>query len=193
MSLDPILEAASELQDFCTARGWRFCFIGGVAVQRWGEPRFTADADVTLLTGFGGEEAFIRPLCAHFRPRRPDAESFALKNRVLLIESQSGVALDIALGAVPFEIRSIERASPFEIGQGKTLAICSAEDLLVHKLIANREKDSIDIEGILARQWGKLELTQVRSEIQPLLELREDFEPLQRFERLYAELKRRLP
>ncbi|HYV26687.1 MAG TPA: hypothetical protein VFA77_04090, partial [Candidatus Eisenbacteria bacterium] len=111
MSLDPILEAASELQDFCVTRKWPFCFI---AVQRWGEPRFTADADITLLTGFGGEEAFIRPLCAHFRPRRPDAESFALRNRVLLIESQSGVGLDIALGAIPFEARSIERASSFE-------------------------------------------------------------------------------
>jgi hypothetical protein len=50
MSLDPILEAALELERFCGAKGWRFCFIGGIAVQRWGEPRFTADADLTLLS-----------------------------------------------------------------------------------------------------------------------------------------------
>jgi hypothetical protein len=192
MSLDPILQAANELQHFCAARAWRFCFIGGIAVQRWGEPRFTADADITLLTGFGGEEAFIAALCAHFKPRRPDAESFALKNRVLLIESQSGVGLDIALGAVPFEIRSIERATAFEIGQGRALTTCSAEDLLVHKIIANREKDWNDIEGVLARQWGKLDLVLVRSEIQPLLELREDMGPFQRFEKLHHDLKRRL-
>ena len=54
MNLDPILSAASELEGFCRAHRWQFCFIGGIAVQRWGEPRFTADADLTLLTGFGG-------------------------------------------------------------------------------------------------------------------------------------------
>src|SRR3954452_3985926 len=108
MSLNPILEAASELQHFCAEQSWRFCFIGGIAVQRWGEPRFTADADITLLTGFGGEETFIRSLCAKFRPRRPDAEPFALKNRVLLIESQSGVPLDIAFGAVHLKFGALK-------------------------------------------------------------------------------------
>lgn len=46
-----ILAAAGELQRFCERQGWRFCLIGGVAVQRWGEPRFTQDVDLTLLTG----------------------------------------------------------------------------------------------------------------------------------------------
>jgi hypothetical protein len=35
--MNPIFAAAVELQDFCHAQGWRFCFIGGLAVQRWGE------------------------------------------------------------------------------------------------------------------------------------------------------------
>jgi len=29
-----------------------FCFIGGIGVQGWGEPRFTHDADLALWTGF---------------------------------------------------------------------------------------------------------------------------------------------
>ena len=45
--------AATDLQDRCRASGWRFCVIGGLALQRWGEPRETIDVDVTLLTGFG--------------------------------------------------------------------------------------------------------------------------------------------
>jgi hypothetical protein len=28
--LSPILEAAIELQAFCSSQGWRFCFIGGI-------------------------------------------------------------------------------------------------------------------------------------------------------------------
>lgn len=41
--LPRVLEAAIEIQSFCQRRKWRFCFIGGVAVQRWGEPRLTQD------------------------------------------------------------------------------------------------------------------------------------------------------
>ena len=51
--MNPIFAAAREIQDFCRGRGWRSCVIGGLAVQRWGEPRLTRDVDVTLLTGFG--------------------------------------------------------------------------------------------------------------------------------------------
>jgi hypothetical protein len=46
--LPRILAAAGEIQAFCQKQGWRFCFIGGVAVQRWGEPRLTQDVDLTL-------------------------------------------------------------------------------------------------------------------------------------------------
>jgi len=192
MSLNPILAAACELQEFCESRGWRFCFIGGIAVQRWGEPRFTADADLTLLTGFGGEEGYIDPLLSHFRGRRGDAREFALRHRVLLLEADNGTPLDVALGAVPFEENSIRRASPFAIGGGRTLTTCSAEDLLVHKLVANREKDWLDIEGVLARCWRRLDLALLRREVEPLLELRDDPEILARFDRLHQKLLQRL-
>jgi hypothetical protein len=46
-----LIRAASDLQALCEAEGFRFCFIGGLAVQRWGEPRETVDVDMTLLTG----------------------------------------------------------------------------------------------------------------------------------------------
>ena len=53
--METIFEAARDLQDYCDQRGWHSCFIGGIAVQRWGEVRVTRDADLTLLTGFGAE------------------------------------------------------------------------------------------------------------------------------------------
>ena len=50
---------ASEVQSFFQVRGRRFCFVGGIALQRWGEPRLTADIDLTILTGFGHEAQYI--------------------------------------------------------------------------------------------------------------------------------------
>ena len=47
--LPRVLAAADEVQRFCHQRDWRFCFIGGIAVQRWGEPRFTQDVDLNQI------------------------------------------------------------------------------------------------------------------------------------------------
>ena len=80
-----VIRAAADLQTFCEAQGWRFCLIGGLALQRWGEPRETVDVDLTLLTGFGREEHYIRPLLQHFEARIPNAAEFALTRRVLLL------------------------------------------------------------------------------------------------------------
>ena len=51
--MSELSQLAVELGEFCAKRGWRFCVIGGFAVQYWGEPRMTMDVDLSLLTGFG--------------------------------------------------------------------------------------------------------------------------------------------
>ncbi len=190
--LPRVLEAAGEVQSFCRPRGWRFCFIGGVAVQRWGEPRLTQDVDLTLLTGFGHEEDFVDGLLAGFVARRPDAREFALLRRVLLLRTGSGVDVDVALGGFPFEERSVQRASPWTWEDGKSLLTCSAEDLVVHKAFAGRDLDWGDVERVLIRQHGKLDLAQVRSELKPLLELKGESEALDKLERMLATVERRL-
>ena len=44
-----VFNAALELQTFCREKGWKFCFIGGVALQRWGEPGQTVDVENVLI------------------------------------------------------------------------------------------------------------------------------------------------
>ncbi len=39
--------ARQIIQMLGAIEGWRFCFIGGVAQQRWGEPRLTEDVVLT--------------------------------------------------------------------------------------------------------------------------------------------------
>jgi hypothetical protein len=170
--VNSIFRAALEVQEACTALGFRFCFIGGLAVQRWGEPRLTVDVDLTLLTGFGVEAPFVDALLARFRGRREDSREFALRYRVLLLESQGGIPIDASLGAMPFEERAVARASGFEVEGGAVLSTCSAEDLVVHKAFADRPKDWLDIEGIAARQAGRLDEALIYRELRPLLELK---------------------
>ena len=94
-----VLAAAVEVNRLCERHGWKFCFIGGIAVQRWGNPRFTVDVDLTLLTGYGSEERFVDAVLEQLEPRRPDARQFAVLHRVLLARTKHGVDVDIALGA----------------------------------------------------------------------------------------------
>jgi hypothetical protein len=190
--LPGVLAAAGEVQDFLQSRVWRFCFIGGVALQRWGEPRLTQDVDLTLVTGFGDEERFVDSLLEHFVARRPDAREFALKYRVLLIQTRQGIGIDAALGAFPFEERSVQRASGWTWDSGHTLITCSAEDLVVHKVFAGRDLDWADVERVLIRQHGKLNLGQISAELKPLLELKGTEESLEKLERMLSTIERRL-
>ena len=171
--MNPLLAAALEIQAFCRAQHWRFCFIGGLTVQRWGEPSLTQDADLTVITGFGGEAPFVDALLAHFKGRLPDAREFALRNRVLLLRSSGGVPLDVALGAMPFEEHAVARASDFMIAPGAVILTCSAEDLIVFKAFAGRPRDWLDIEGIAIRQADRLDERVIWTELVPLLELKE--------------------
>lgn len=190
--LPRVLAAAGEVQRFCQQQDWRFCFIGGVAVQRWGEPRLTQDVDLTLLTGFGNEERFLDILLKDFAARRADIREFALKHRVLLLRTGSGVDVDVALGAFPFEERSVERASIWKWADDQSLLTCSAEDLVVHKVFAGRHLDWGDVERVLVRQHGKLNLLQVRAELKPLLELKGEMESLNQLEQTLTVVERRL-
>ena len=190
--VEELLLAAVRVQSLFLAQGWRFCFIGGIAIQRWGIPRFTTDIDLTLLTGFGNEETFVDQVLRSLLPRREDAREFALLHRVLLARTPEGIDVDIALGALPFEERTVARSSPWELRSGATLSTCSAEDLLTHKVFAGRGLDWGDAEQILIRQHGKLNLAQVRAELGPLLELKGQPEAMTKLDALIATVNRRL-
>lgn len=171
--MNGLFRAAEEVQTFCRARSWRFCFIGGLAVQRWGEPRQTRDVDLTVLTGFGAEEAYVDTLLDAFEARVDEPKAFALTNRVLLLRTPAGVGLDLALGALPFEARAVERASDWPVGPALSLHTCGAEDLVVFKAFAARPHDWSDIEMIAARQGARLDIGLILAEAEPLLTLKE--------------------
>ena len=172
--MNPLFASAHSLQEFFERKGWRFCFIGGLAVQRWGEPRLTLDVDATVLTGFGAEAAFVDDLLASFPGRIPDAGAFALRYRVVLLNGPLGIPADIALGALPFEQRCVTRATPFAIGGDQSILTCSAEDLIVLKAFAGRPRDWLDIEGIVLRHGAGLNQPLIVEEVAPLLALKDD-------------------
>jgi hypothetical protein len=81
-------------------------------------------------------------------PRIADAEEFARRNRVVLLRhEESGIAVDVSLGMLPFEDEVVARSTVHRIGDLE-LRLPTSEDLIILKR-SHRGKDLLDIEGIL--------------------------------------------
>jgi len=147
--------AAWQAHTFFTEQGIPYAITGGIAVQYWGEPRFTQDIDLTISVPLDELTSFIGRILDNFSPRMEDALEFARLNRVVLVKASNGYPLDIALGLPGYEDEVMARSVDREVAPGKVIRICSAEDLIVYKAIAGRAQDIRDIEGIVYRQ-GKM-------------------------------------
>jgi hypothetical protein len=181
----PIPELARAAREVLTAldeAGIRACVIGALAVHRWGEPRATSDADLSALAPYGLEANTLDVLMRRFEGRRPDARDFALAHRVLLLKTTTGVEVDVALAAFPFEVEALQLASPWEIVSGVSLRACPAEHLVVYKLVAARHNDLADIESIVRRQGRRLNVELIRRWGREFAELKEDPDLLRPFE-----------
>lgn len=182
------LEAIKEVHECFTREGIPYVLIGGIALQWWGEPRFTRDVDVTVLVNLGEEEKVIRKILSAFSSRISDALEFGLKNRICLVKSKDGYEIDISLGIPGYEEEVIKMAVECELEKGYTVKICSAEDLIIHKAVAGRSQDLGDIEGIIIRQGKKLDVTYTRKWLKEFSSILEIPEILERFERPWKEL-----
>lgn len=178
--MNGILEAAVEVDRRFADAGFRYCMIGGIALQRWGQPRMTLDVDVTVMTDFGGEGPIIKQIMQWFRPRIEDAAEFAGQSRVLLLTAGEDVGVDVTLGALPFESRMIDRSSVWQLDDQRSLRTCSAEDLIVQKAFAGRDQDWVDIRNVIDRQADALDRKLIVVEVEPLLELKDDRQAQQR-------------
>ncbi|MBI1337443.1 MAG: hypothetical protein GC164_10830 [Phycisphaera sp.] len=180
-----LFRCALRLQGHLEKLEARYCFIGGVALQRWGEPRLTLDVDVTVYTGSHDELGFIQSLLNIYPPRYDNTVDFARTRRILLLnDNQQSIGIDISLGALMYEERVIERATRYDFWGGIKLLTCSAEDLVVLKAFADRGQDWVDIEYVLVRQGDKLDRLLIERELGPLVELKEDPEIMEKWHKL---------
>lgn len=180
------LEALAALDAFLRSHGISYAIIGGIANAVRGEPRATHDADLKVLIE-GMTVAEFRSLVeTRFKPYRRPWLGRAESSLIVSVEVEPEMVVDMLVAVLPYEALAIQRAEPVQI-EGVVLPICTAEDLIIHKAIADRPKDWMDIEKILLRQRGKLDVAYVRDWLQQFAEALEKPEIVIRFEKLYAE------
>jgi len=186
--VNPRFDAAWEIHAFLTENKIPYAIIGGTALPRWGEPRFTRDVDLVVRTpSEEGMKKFVQLLLQRFSSRVPDPISFARQTRMVLIRASNQGEIDISLGIPGYEDEVIRRAVNYELEPGKIVPICSAEDLFIHKCLSGPPQDIADIQGILIRQKKVLKIAYIRKWLRAFA-LVTGHEVLERFERAWRAL-----
>lgn len=157
-----LVAAAAELLGFLETHGRSACLIGGLVVSRWGEPRATKDVDATVLVEFKEEAAMLDLLLTRFESRETDPVRRAELGRMALLRSSDGVDLDVSFAGFPFELEVLERASDWQVTADIALRTCSAEDLVLYKLVAARLIDLHDVQSVVSRMGTGLDADRVR-------------------------------
>jgi len=187
--VNEIFRAAREVDEVLASLNLHYCLIGGLAVIRWGRPRGTQDVDVSVFVELGAEREICEALVERLRPRIDDPVPFAVANRILLVETENGVAVDIALAAFAFEESMIGRATPFAFSPDVVIPTASAEDLIVLKALAGRGHDWDDVESMIVRQSGRLDWTLIIEQIEGLSELLSESDAIRKLEELRDRLR----
>lgn len=161
----------------------RGAIIGGLAVAVRGRPRPTLDVDAVVVLGETSLAEFFRCSQAFgFVPRIPDALRFSESSHVLLLRhAATGVDADISWAVLPFEAELVQRAVPVDF-RGVLLPVATSEDLIIMKAVAHRDRDLIDIEGLVAAN-ANLDLARIRrwvSDFAATLEMPELLDDLER-------------
>lgn len=150
-----LFEEAASLQTTLENEGWEFFFVGGIAVQIWGEPRLTTDIDLTIFTGLVNENERVNGLLSILRPRDmsvAEAIEFSRQSRMLLLISDSGLNIDMMLSGITDLGEEYARSSFQRFTPEISLRVCSAETLVGMKTYAGRNRDIADVETVLIKQ-----------------------------------------
>lgn len=167
----PLVRAIAQLLAALQESGHPHMIIGGLAVIARGVVRHTDDADATVWAPGVDVAHLLTTLRRHdIVGRIKDVESFAVQSQVLLlVHTPSGVPMDVSLAWLPFESDAIARAQTVSVG-GIDVPMATAQDLIVYKAIAWRERDKRDIEDLVRLHRSAIDLAYIRDRVREFAE-----------------------
>jgi hypothetical protein len=152
-----LIESVVAIQRHLDAAGIHSMVIGGLAVAVWGEPRLTRDADLKVLLGRDAARSLMEALTEKYRPLQDNPLDSIRVNGFVFLEDAAGTRIDLLLADTSFDEEAIRRARPVEMAPGRTAVVCTAEDLVILKMISTRPRDHDDARGVIRRQGRKLD------------------------------------
>ena len=146
------------LSSFLAARGLSWALVGGHAANiHRDELRLTTDYDV--LVSLGGVS--IADLAADMVRDGWEVRQRTGEGWLLRAEHAAYGKLDLIATGMEYQEIALSRAIDMELPSGVTVKVMAVEDVLIHKLIAHRDKDDWDVRSIL-RAKPKLDCEYLR-------------------------------
>lgn len=179
-------DALEQVINYLDANGLRYAIVGGIALSYWNVSRFTYDIDIKLLVP-NAEYATVRQL---LRTRFPaKAREQAREHALIVPVSVNNVVIDFLLALPGYEELIIERAVRHDLDELQVW-VCTAEDLIIQKVVASREKDWPDVEALLIEQWHTLDQSYVEDWLSQFSDALETPELLSRYLSLRGKIQR---
>jgi predicted nucleotidyltransferase len=171
---------------FLENHNFRYAIIGGIALAQWNVIRATYDIDIKVLVP-NNNYASIRTTLQTAFPHR--ARLQGPENPLIVAVTINNIVVDFLLALPGYEELIIERAIQRDL-DGWSAWICSAEDLIIQKVVAGRGKDWLDVEALLIEQRGKLEEIYIEDWLTQFAEVLEKPEMLAEYHRLLTQSKK---
>lgn len=154
----PLRKTLFDAVGFLQSRHVPYALIGGLAVSLRGQPRLTADVDMVIAADLERAVELSRNLAdSPFRALFDNVEEVMAASFLLPLRHRTtNVKVDIAVGMSGFEHEVVVRAKTLLVGDCN-IAVASAEDLLIMKVLAGRPQDEQDLQGLVVVQGETLD------------------------------------
>ncbi|HVC96605.1 MAG TPA: hypothetical protein VND64_23165 [Pirellulales bacterium] len=169
--MERLLVAAERLVDACERVGLPYALGGAMANTYWGIVRTTQDVDCLVHVPALRYQALVDELTRFgFKLRNESGDEEPLSVAAIRTQEQRDKFFDVYFGGlrvqvfvpcVPLQTEILRRAVDMPLG-ARSVKMTTAEDLLLLKMSFHRQKDLLDVRGILRVQSAKLDLGYVR-------------------------------
>lgn len=160
--MNDLIDSVIAFQDFLKKESIPVMAIGGIAVAVWGEPRLTRDIDMKVLIS-RDKRGKLLTILRTFTPLQEDSDESFRRLGLAFFRDSNGVRIDVMLADTIFDETAIGRALDIDFTLEKKIRVCTAEDLIVYKMLSTRTKDRADVESVVQKQGDALDDTYIEN------------------------------
>jgi len=155
--MSSLAETFKKIIFFLKKNNYKYTVIGGIASSVIGNPRFTGDIDICLLINADEAEDFlIKAGKTGFKVNKNEMLGRIKETGTFQIQDNR-LHVDFIIVSTEFEKKVIERSKKTKI-YNITALLPTPEDLILLKIVPGRPIDINDIENIVIRHKGKLDI-----------------------------------
>lgn len=148
--MSDIPQLLRDARELILGSGLANALIGGCAVNAYTEPRATKDVDFVVEVAEDRYPRLVEALDQRgFWPASVVGDRGSVPD-LALYRDPAGRRVDILFAHTLFEQSALQRRETREPYAGVALEVVSPEDLIVYKVVADRQQDRADIESVIA-------------------------------------------